>query len=131
MADFESLKSVVADCRQTLVNSAKTIRALIVQRNDALAAADPKALEAARVQRSEMYEAADMQAGLEQARLDTQAAIDEAGAVPTFTPALNPTETARLQELRQVPPASRTPAQTQELTDLETKQRSAPKPKAP
>ncbi len=85
-ANYESLKSIVEECKGTLIAAAKTIRSLIVQRNDALAAANPTDVVAATEQRVKATEAADLQAALEQARLDTQAAIGEAGATPVIVP---------------------------------------------
>ncbi len=85
MADYQSLKGVIADCKSTLTGAAKTIRSLIQQRNEALAAAQPADITAAQEERKVVVEAADLQAGLEQARADAQAAIGEAEATPVIT----------------------------------------------
>jgi hypothetical protein len=80
-ADFESLKILVSESRATLVSAARTIRALIVQRDQALAAANPDDVKAVQETQRVATTAADLQAGLEQDRLDTEAAISEAGAL--------------------------------------------------
>ena len=85
-ANYESLKGVVEECKGTLIAASKTIRSLIQQRNDALSAAQPADVVAAREEREAVGKAADIQAGLEQARLDTQAAIGEAEAAPVIVP---------------------------------------------
>jgi hypothetical protein len=86
MANQETLNGLANETKGTLASAAKTIRALIIQRNDALAAAKPEDVAAAKAERLTVVEAADVQAGLEQARLDTEAAIIEANAPAVPTP---------------------------------------------
>jgi hypothetical protein len=82
MADFESLKTTVNESRATHVSATKTIRGLIDQRNTALASTNKQDLEAEQLAQKNVAQAADLQAGLEQARLDTEAAIADAGVMP-------------------------------------------------
>jgi hypothetical protein len=86
MADMESLSLTTDACKGTLVSASKTIRSLIMERNAALAAADP-ALVAAMQKETEVFNTAStMRADLEAARKDTEAAIAEASANPVLPP---------------------------------------------
>lgn len=86
MANQQTLNGLANETKGTLASAAKTIRSLIQQRNDALGAADPAVVKQVTAERLVAVESADIQAGLEQTRLDTEAAIAEAGATPTPTP---------------------------------------------
>ena len=85
MADQQSLNTIVNECKTTLASAEKTIRELINQRSDALAAADPAAVYAARQERLAIVQSADLQAGLEQQRLATEAAISDAWNKPAIS----------------------------------------------
>jgi len=78
--DLESLTIVVNETKATLTAAAKTIRSLIGQRNEALGAADPEAVREHHEAVTQEAAVAGLQAGLEAARQDLQAAINEAGA---------------------------------------------------
>lgn len=67
-AEFESVKQAVVESVATLSSAAKTIRSLIVQRNDALAAAKPEVAKAVTEVRLELTEAKKLESDLEIAR---------------------------------------------------------------
>jgi hypothetical protein len=86
MANFDSLKSVVNDSKATLASAAKTIRALIQQRNTALAASDPVTVKAMQDETIVESQAKQLQGELELQRQDTEEAITEANAEPVLPP---------------------------------------------
>ena len=83
MAD---LKAVAADCKTALVNAAKVIRGLKVERDNALAAAHPEDVVAAEEKARQNAEEAEIQASLSASLADLGAAISEAQAAPVVTP---------------------------------------------
>ena len=86
MANFDTLKATVNESKATLESAAKTIRTLIVDRNNGFAATSPERLEAAAAETRVETSAEDLQTSLEEARKDCENAIKEAGAPPKVTP---------------------------------------------
>jgi hypothetical protein len=85
-ANFETLKNVANETKNTLAGAARTIRALIIQRDDAIAGATPEAVAAAKVGRTQADETLGLQADLVQARVACEAAMAEAGVPSKAVP---------------------------------------------
>jgi hypothetical protein len=94
MANFDSLKQAVNESKQTHASAAKTIRSLIQQRNDALAAANPEDVKTARAETLVTEQSKTLQGELELARQDTEDAIKEANATPVIVPKPKPAPAA-------------------------------------
>ncbi len=80
--DFESLKALVNETKVTVTSAASVIRGLIHDRNVALGAAKPADVAAHAKTQQVAVEAGDLQDGLDVARKDLDAAIEEAAAAP-------------------------------------------------
>jgi hypothetical protein len=113
MADFESLKTVIAESKATLASAARTIRSLVQQRNEALAAANPTAVKAAQEETKVETTAKQLQAELELQRQDTEDAIAEAQTEPVL-----PAKPAAQPAAPEAPPTPRAAAIATQLPSL-------------